>query len=239
MVMALMKTSLIQRIHKTTTADVVHSSAYAKVQHNNGGGPHSGMSFSARTQVDQNRTYVKGYKDSMVMREGNKRPGATPVNNQNGEPDVPVPVAPQQKVQENHFGWRSSQDTMASWGYKNDVSSVGQSNADAAAAAATSNATWGYGRKSGDKESLYTGYGRTSGDRESLHKGYARQAGDKESLHKGYGRVSNAEAASKKTGYANAAAQRQARAARFSGAVAKTSGSAPRPSINPTFGPHR
>ena len=53
MVMALMKTGLIQRIHKTTASDAMHSSAYAKVQQNHGGGPHSGMSFSARTKVDQ------------------------------------------------------------------------------------------------------------------------------------------------------------------------------------------
>ena len=239
MVMALMKTSLIQRIHKTTASDAMHSSAYAKVQQNHGGGPHSGMSFSARTKVDQNRTIVKGYGSSMIMQKGNKMPAATPVGGSDSEPDLPVPTMPSQKVQENHFGWRSSQDTMASWGYKNDVSSVGQTNADAAAAAATANATWGYGRKSGDKESLYSGYGRKTGDRESLREGYARRAGDKESLHKGYGRVSNAEAASQKTGYANAAAQRQARAARFSGAMSKTSGSAPRPTINQTFGPHR
>ena len=121
MLMAAMKTSLIQRIHKTQASDVVHSSGYAKIQREHGGGPHSGMSYSARTQVDQNRTVVKGYSSSMIMQQGNKMPKAASVGEQGSEPDMPVPAYAPQKTQENHFGWKSSSDTIASWGYKRDT----------------------------------------------------------------------------------------------------------------------
>ena len=236
MLMALMKTSLIQRIHKTQTSDVVHSSGYAKVQRNNGGGPHSGMSFSARSHVDQNRTYVKGYGSSMVMQQGNKMPAATSVEMSGAEAEIPTPLSVPHGQQEHHFGWTSSRDTVASWGYKNDVDINAVANTTTADN--TNDSSWGYGRKSGDRESLQAGYGRTRGDREALHKGYGRAIGGRESLHKGYGRMTTADAAGKQTGYANAAAQRQARAARFSGSTGRVSGSAPRPTIGPTFGRH-
>ena len=230
MVMALMKTSLIQRIHNTQTSDVVHSSGYAKIQHNQGGGPHSGMSFAARSQMDQNRTYVKGYKDSLVMQNGNKRPAAVTANQQNTEAEAPVPYAQPQQQQHHTFGWTSSKDTMASWGWMS-----GTATASTSAPTDNTSSTWGYGRQSGNRETLQTGYGRATGDRENLHKGYGRATGDRESLHKGYGRMTTADAAQKKTGYANSAAQRQAR---FSGSMGRTSGSAPRPTIGSTFGRH-
>ena len=235
MLMAAMKTSLIQRIHKTQASDVVHSSGYVKIQREHGGGPHSGMSYSARTQVDQNRTVVKGYGSSMIMQQGNKMPKAASVGEQGSESDMPVPAYASQKTQENHFGWKSSSDTIASWGYKRDTTIAANTSLNDTA----DGTTWGYQRKSGDKESLQGGYGRKTGDRESLYQGYGRQSGSRESLNKGYGRMSNADAAGMKTGYANAAAQRQARAARFSGAVSKTNGPAPRPTIGPSFGRHR
>ncbi len=218
MLMALMKSSLIQRIHKTQASDIVHSSGYAKVQHNQGGGPHSGMSFSARMKVDQNRTVVKGYGSSMIMQNGNKMPAATSVGGQGTEADAPVPVTPRSQQQDNHYGWSSSRDTVASWGYKSENSLNNVANTTAID---NTNSNWGYGRTAGSKESL-TGYGRTSGGRESLHKGY--------------GRMSSADASSQKTGYANAAAQRQARAARFSASNGRTGSSTSRPPINPTFG---
>lgn len=229
--MVAMKTSLIQRIHKTQASDIVHSSGYAKIQREHGGGPHSGMSFSARSQVDQNRTVVKGYGSSMIMQQGNKMPKAASVDEQGFGGAASASGFTQQ---DNRMGWKSSRDTISSWGYKQDKDIMTNKSLNNTA----DGATWGYQRKSGDRESLQTGYGRQSGDRESLYKGYGRQTGSKESLNKGYGRVSNADAASTKTGYANAAAQRQARAARFS-AAPKTSGPAPRPSIGPTFGYHR
>ena len=226
-----MKTSLIQRIHKTQASDIVHSSGYAKIQRDHGGGPHSGMSFSARTKVDQNRTVVKGYGSSMIMQQGNKIPGAANAGEQGFGAGATSTYASQQ---DNRMGWKSSRDTISSWGYKQDKDIMTNKSLNNTA----DGVTWGYQRKSGDRESLQTGYGRQSGDRESLFKGYGRQPGSKERLTKGYGRMSNADAASMKTGYANAAAQRQARAARFS-AAPKTSGPAPRPTIGPTFGYHR
>ena len=227
-----MKASLIQRIHKTQTSDIVHSSGYAKIQREHGGGPHSGMSFSARSQVDQNRTVVKGYGSSMIMQQGNKMPKAASADEQGFGGAMSASSFTQQ--QDNRMGWKSSRDTISSWGYKQDKDIMTNKSLNNTA----DGVTWGYQRKSGDRESLQTSYGRQSGDRESLFKGYGRQSGSKESLTKGYGRMSNADAVSMKTGYANAAAQRQARAARFS-AAPKTSGPAPRPTIGPTFGRHR
>ncbi len=232
MLMAAMKASLIQRIHKTQTSDIVHSSGYAKIQREHGGGPHSGMSYSARSQVDQNRTVVKGYGSSMLMQQGNKMPKAASVDEQGSMMGAQSSSFTQQN---NQTSWKSSRDTISSWGYKQDKDIMTGKSLNNTA----DGVTWGYQRKSGDRESLQTGYGRQSGDRESLYQGYGRQSGSRENLNRGYGRMSNADAAGMKTGYANAAAQRQARAARFSGSTNRPSGPAPRPTIGPSFGRHR
>jgi hypothetical protein len=226
--MAGLKAGMIQRIHKTQAKDIVHSSVYAKAQRAYGGGPqHESMSFSARTKIDQNRTYVQGYSSSHVSNSGNKMPMASSIERQNAlrqnnnadtaQQNATV-AATAQASQQRGYGRTSSQDLLAEWGY---------------------------GRKSGDRESLFQGYGRQSGDKESLHQGYGRQSGNRESLYKGYGRQTDAELMQAKagTGYANAAAQRQARADRFAGTRHMPGGATPpsaasRPSIRPNFGPH-
>lgn len=215
--MAGLKAGMIQRIYKTQAKDIVHSNVYAKAQRAYGGVPqHQSMSFAERTKIDNNRTYVKGYEHSHMtnLNSGNRMPMASSTG---GTQDATGAQQGQNQahVMQRGYGRTSSQDLMAEWGY---------------------------GRTSGSREELHKGYGRVSGDRESIHPGYGRTSGDRESLQKGYGRMTTADAAQAKagTGFANAAAQRQAQAERFAGTrrLSSTPSAAPRPAIKPNFGPH-
>lgn len=54
-------------IVKNKKEDVIHSSAFAKVQNSEGIGVASSQSFSDRMKIEQNRNRIRGYGDSQVV----------------------------------------------------------------------------------------------------------------------------------------------------------------------------
>ena len=64
-----MNNPFLKRLMKDKKEDVVHSSAYAKVQNSNGIGVASVETFSGRLAIEQNRQVVRGYGDSKIVNE--------------------------------------------------------------------------------------------------------------------------------------------------------------------------
>jgi len=165
-----LKAGLINRIHNTNAHDVVHSSAYAKVQNTHAANQHSSMAFSVRKEIEKNRTHVKGYSDSIVSKGGNKMPRATSVEMQNADNLL---------RHQGGYGRTPGDKESLRKGY-------GRVSGD------RNELHKGYGREAGDRNSLHKGYGRTAGDKDSLRGGYGRTEGNRDSLHGGYGRTSTA-----------------------------------------------
>ena len=157
---------MIQRIHNTQAHDVVHSSAYARIQRDSSSTTqHSSMLFSERAKIEQNRSFVKGYGDSQISRGGNKMPHAL--------------SSEERMRQQQSYGRTEGDKDSLRKGYgrvSGDRNSLQKH----------------YGRTDGDRESLKHGYGRTAGERDSLQKRYGRTSGDRETLQHGYGRTSSA-----------------------------------------------
>ena len=63
----------IQRITKTSTSDVAHSSGYANVQNagNFGAASSAAQSFEGRLDIEKNRKIVQGYRRAMVAQRVN------------------------------------------------------------------------------------------------------------------------------------------------------------------------
>ena len=53
--------------------DIFHSSTFGKAQNTSGMGTASSMSFSQRMKIDNNRSMVRGYRDSKIMSEAKER----------------------------------------------------------------------------------------------------------------------------------------------------------------------
>lgn len=70
------KNPLLKYMMKAKKEDVVHSSGYAMVQ-NQGFGAASTSSFEERRKLEENRTRIKGYRDSQLASGAvNMRPKA-------------------------------------------------------------------------------------------------------------------------------------------------------------------
>ena len=63
----LSKVALIKRVMKTQTADVAHTSAHAQAQNAGGFGAVSAESFAVRRSVEEQRKFVRGYKNSRII----------------------------------------------------------------------------------------------------------------------------------------------------------------------------
>lgn len=63
----------IQRITKTSTSDVAHSSGYANVQNagNFGAASSAAQSFEGRLDIEKNRKIIQGYRRAMVAQRVN------------------------------------------------------------------------------------------------------------------------------------------------------------------------
>ena len=66
-VMDKMNVKLIQRIAKTQTEDVLHSSAYAGAQNGESFGAASAESFRQRQSIEEQRKFVRGYRNSRII----------------------------------------------------------------------------------------------------------------------------------------------------------------------------
>lgn len=59
----------LKRLMKEESRDVIHSSAYAEAQNAGNIGTASVQSFAERQKIENNRTTVKGYRDSRVVND--------------------------------------------------------------------------------------------------------------------------------------------------------------------------
>lgn len=66
----------LKRLIKEKNEDVIHSSAYAKVQNDGNMGVASTRSFAERQAIGENRTMVKGYRDSKVVNDAFSNAGS-------------------------------------------------------------------------------------------------------------------------------------------------------------------
>lgn len=71
-----LNSKLINRITKTTSSDVAHSSGYAQAQNSGNLGAASTQSFEERLDIERNRTTIQAYKQSQVARTVNVLPKA-------------------------------------------------------------------------------------------------------------------------------------------------------------------
>ena len=60
------KIFLINRLAKTNSGDVAHTSAYARAQNGDNIGAGSTQSFQARQSIEDGRQYVRSYRDSQL-----------------------------------------------------------------------------------------------------------------------------------------------------------------------------
>ena len=60
------KLSLVNRLMKTKSSDVMHTSAHARAQNGDNIGAGSTQSFHARRSIEDNRQYIRGYRDSSL-----------------------------------------------------------------------------------------------------------------------------------------------------------------------------
>ncbi len=67
---------IIQRISKTTSSDVAHSSGYANAQNAGNFGTTSAESFAERREIDANRNIVQSYREAQVAQRKNFMPKA-------------------------------------------------------------------------------------------------------------------------------------------------------------------
>ncbi len=249
-----MSTKLIQRIHKTNTKEVIHSSVYAKAQADGNFNVRHSDSFADRQRLEHNRKLVQGYNRSQIMQGGNRMPKAASVEEtlptvavindesaSNYRKSTSNPNADQTPLQQIIT---KTPDANNDW-YVSQMATKSVSAADAAKDAAVAR---GYGRTS---SSDMQGYGRTS--TADGNRGYGRTASsdvrggygrtDSSEMRRGYGKTTAAEMRQQKmSGYSNLAAQRQARADRFAGGVRTANGGtiAARPASRPpmSFGRH-
>ena len=63
------KNPFLKYVMKDKKEDIFHSSAYAKAQSGSKIGATSSESYQVRVNLNQNRTTVRGYKDSEIMTE--------------------------------------------------------------------------------------------------------------------------------------------------------------------------
>lgn len=63
------KNPLLKHMMKAKTEDVIHSSAYAQVQNQQGIGSASTESFADRMKIEKNRTRIRAYGDSKVVND--------------------------------------------------------------------------------------------------------------------------------------------------------------------------
>ncbi len=84
----------LKRLMKAQTEDVVHSSAYAQAQNQKRIGVASMRGFEERMRMENNRTTIKGYKDSEVVNKSfvSARAGKVALSAQ--EPTAQKPVTP-------------------------------------------------------------------------------------------------------------------------------------------------
>ena len=85
---------LIHRITKTTSADVMHSSGYAKYQNNGSFGTASNESFSQRQAIDKNRQIIQNYSHSQIgQQRGVARHALTAQEKDNMSASIPPSTA--------------------------------------------------------------------------------------------------------------------------------------------------
>lgn len=60
------KLSLIQRITKVKSSDVIHTSGYARAQNGDNIGAGSTQSFAERQAIEDRRQYIRSYRDSQL-----------------------------------------------------------------------------------------------------------------------------------------------------------------------------
>ena len=63
------KNPFLKYLIKEKKEDVLHTSAYAKVQNGTGFGASSSQSFEDRQKIEANRQIVRGYNDSKLMQQ--------------------------------------------------------------------------------------------------------------------------------------------------------------------------
>lgn len=89
-----MNNPFLHRLIKEKKSDVVHSSAYAKMQNSNSVGVASTQSFAERQKIEHGRRFVRRYGDSKLTNEFGRlswqsRKNAQQTNNtQNGTPEI-------------------------------------------------------------------------------------------------------------------------------------------------------
>lgn len=77
-----LNSKLIQRITKTTSADVVHSTGYAQAQNGGNIGAIGGGSFESRQNIESDRKMVQAYRNARVAQGVNWMPKAMSVEEQ-------------------------------------------------------------------------------------------------------------------------------------------------------------
>ena len=73
---------LINRVSKTKSADVMHSSGYAQVGNSGNFGAADSTSFAERRKIEQNRKLVQGYKNARIAAGTNMMPKAQSIAEQ-------------------------------------------------------------------------------------------------------------------------------------------------------------
>ena len=63
------KNPFLKYLIKEKKEDILHTSAYAKVQNGEGFGASSSQSFEDRQKIEANRQIVRGYNDSKLMQQ--------------------------------------------------------------------------------------------------------------------------------------------------------------------------
>lgn len=61
------KTALIKRVMKTKTRDVLHTSVHAEAQNAGNFGAAGVVSFGQRRSIEEQRKFVRGYKNSRIV----------------------------------------------------------------------------------------------------------------------------------------------------------------------------